>query len=125
MKSKKATKPWAIGLVMLSTVLIGFAQISWKLASSKLEPNLISLILNHHLIVGILLYCAAAAMLIIALKHGELSVLYPVVGMSYVWVSFLSMWLLSEMMTMLKWGGVALILAGVSSIGYGSAGGRK
>ena len=116
------TKPWAIAIVLLSTILMGFAQILWKTASSELKLNLISLIFNWQLMLGLFLYAISAALLVFALKHGELSVLYPVIGMNYVWVSLFSMWLLGEIMNTLKWIGVGAIIIGVSLIGYGSRG---
>lgn len=116
------TKSWAIGLVVVSTLIISFAQILWKMASSKLSLNVIELVMNWQLILGFVLYAIAAAALIFALKHGELSVLYPFVGASFVWVSLLSMWMLGEGMNVFKWSGVVFIILGLSFIGYGSKG---
>ena len=50
---------------------------------------------------------------------GEVSVLYPLLAMSYVWVSLLSIWFLGEVMTSVKWMGVMGIILGVSFIGIG------
>jgi len=55
-----------------------------------------------------------------ALRGGDLSVLYPFVSLSYIWVMLLSIKMLGEKMTKLKWLGILLIISGVSLIGLGS-----
>jgi uncharacterized membrane protein len=54
-----------------------------------------------------------------ALQGGELSVLYPLVSLGYVWVCLLSIRFLGERMNSVKWTGVAFIVAGVALIGVG------
>ena len=61
-------------------------------------------------------------MMVIALRGGDLSVLYPLIALSYVWVSILSQFILHDNMNFLKWAGVVSIIVGVSFIGMG---GRK
>jgi len=62
-----------------------------------------------------------AVILVIALKHGELSVLYPIIAMSFVWVSFLSIIFLNEIMNIWKWAGVITIILGICFIGKGGS----
>jgi uncharacterized membrane protein len=69
---------------------------------------------------GIGFYGVSTAMFIPALKGGELSVLYPLVALTYVWVSLLSVKFLNEKMNKMKWIGILLILFGVTLIGIGS-----
>ena len=60
--------------------------------------------------------------MILAFKKGELSVLYPVVATSYVWVSILAPFFFpSETMNGWKWAGVLLILFSISFLGWGSS----
>lgn len=66
---------------------------------------------------GIIFYALSAIIFIPALKGGELSVLYPFIALAYVWVAFLSKWILKEEVTSMKWIGILLILVGVSLIG--------
>lgn len=77
------------------------------------------LITNYYLIAGFALYGLGALLLIVALKYGELSTLYPFIALGFIWVSIASIIFLSESMSFLKWGGVIFILAGVSLIGKG------
>ena len=115
-----ATKLWAALTVFFTTLLTSSAQILYKFASQNLELNLISLLTNYYLIGGILLYAVGGILLIISLRGGEVSVLYPIIAMSYVWVSILSMYFLNETMAPLKWSGIFVIIAGIIFIGFGS-----
>ena len=115
------TKWWAIGLVVLTTVLTSAGQVLYKFGTNRLPelPVVLDYILNAFIISGLLVYGIGAVMLIIALKHGELSVLYPIIATSYIWVSLLSVYFFQEGMNPYKWLGVGAVVIGVSLIGYG------
>jgi uncharacterized membrane protein len=115
-----ATSLLSIVLVLLGTLVGAFGPILLKKASAKRLSQLKSLMTNYHLFGGVVLYVAGTVLFILALRGGELSVLYPFVSVTYIWVCLLSMKFLGEKMNMLKWGGVALIILGVSFIGVGS-----
>lgn len=115
-----ATQLWAIGLVISATLIGAFGPILLKKASAKRLSNLKSLAANYHLFGGVALYAIGTLLFIPALKGGELSVLYPFVALSYIWISLLSVRFLGEKMNRLKWLGIALIIIGVSFIGIGS-----
>lgn len=114
-----ATELWAIGLVILGTVVGAFGPILLKKASCELTLSIKSL-LNKNLLGGIALYGMATIVFIPALRGGELSVLYPFVALTYIWVSLLSVRFLKEKMNTQKWLGIAMIIVGVSLIGLGS-----
>ncbi|MAG91266.1 hypothetical protein CMO83_01155 [Candidatus Woesearchaeota archaeon] len=115
-----ATQLWAIGLVILATLIGAFGPILLKKASAKRLSKISSLMTNYHLFGGVALYGVGTVLFIPALKGGELSVLYPFVALIYIWVSLLSVKFLGEKMNKLKWVGIVLIIAGVTFIGYGS-----
>jgi drug/metabolite transporter (DMT)-like permease len=115
-----ATKLWAIALVLFCTLLTSSAQIFYKFAVDKLEWNILSIITNYYLIIGLLLYVIGAILLIISFRGGEVSVLYPIIATSYIWVSILSIYFFHEMMNNIKWIGVFIIVAGVALLGYHS-----
>ena len=117
---KMTTQLWAIGLVITATLTGAFGPILLKKASSKKLSSIKSLSTNYHLFGGVALYAVGTLLFIPALKGGELSVLYPFVSLSYIWVSFLSVKFLGEKMNPTKWIGIALIIIGVSFIGLGS-----
>ncbi len=115
-----ATKTWAVLLVLSCTAITTSAQIFYKLGANVLQFNLFSLITNYNLIIGLGLYAIGAALLIIALKGGELSVLYPIIATSYIWVTLASSYFFNEPVNLFKWIGIACVIIGVTVIGYGS-----
>ena len=115
-----ATQLWAIGLVILATLIGAFGPILLKKASAKKLSSLSSLLANYPLFGGVALYGVGTVLFIPALKGGDLSVLYPFVALTYIWVSLLSVKFLGEKMNKLKWTGIILIIIGVSFIGIGS-----
>ena len=116
-----ATQLWAIGLVILATFIGAFGPILLKKASAMKLSSISALVKNYNLFAGVSLYGLSTVLFIPALKGGELSVLYPLVALAYIWVSLLSVKFLGEKMNKLKWLGIALIIIGVSFIGIGSA----
>ena len=114
------TQLWVIGLVVLATLVGAFGPILLKKASAKSLSKISSLATNYHLFGGVSLYAIGTILFIPALKGGELSVLYPFVALSYIWVSLLSVKFLGEKMNRIKWFGISLIIIGVSLIGFGS-----
>lgn len=115
-----ATELWSIGLVILATLIGAFGPILLKKASAKKLSSIHSLMKNYHLFGGVFLYAIGTILFIPALKGGDLSVLYPFVALNYIWVSLLSVKFLGEKMNLMKWMGIACIIAGVSFIGIGS-----
>lgn len=115
-----ATQTWAILLVISATLVGAFGPILLKKASEKKLSSIKELSTNYHLFGGVALYGLGTLLFIPALKGGDLSVLYPFVALTYVWVSLLSVKFLGEKMNRLKWLGIAMIIIGVSFIGLGS-----
>ncbi|MBI2541853.1 EamA family transporter [Candidatus Woesearchaeota archaeon] len=115
-----AVQLWAVALVVLASLVGAFGPILLKKASARRLSKLSSLATNYHLFGGVALYAAGTLLFIPALKGGDLSVLYPFVSLSYIWVSLLSVRFLGEKMNKLKWLGIAMIILGVSFIGIGS-----
>ncbi len=115
------TQIWAIGLVIFAGLIGGIGPIYMKKGSEIIDLKKISTIYkNKFLMISLLIYGISSVIFIIALKGGELSVLYPLVGLSYVWVCLYSKIMLNEKMNKLKWLGIAVIVLGVSFIGFGA-----
>ena len=115
-----ATKLWAALLVLFTTLLTSSAQILWKKGSATLTFNIVGLLANNYIIGGILLYIVGGMLIIVAFRGGEVSVLYPIIATSYIWVSLLSVRFLGEVMNVFKWLGIMAIISGIILIGYGS-----
>jgi multidrug transporter EmrE-like cation transporter len=92
------------------------------MGSNELVQNGIEKVLTDYwLIGGYGCYAVSALLFIIALKHGELSVLYPIIASTYVWVTFLSpMFFPTDSINWLKIAGVLCIVGGVTTIGIGA-----
>lgn len=114
------TKAWAIGLMILCTVFTSIAQVFYKFGAARLEFDLISLITNFPLITGMVLYILGAVIMIIAFKGGEVSVLYPIIATSYIWVSLLSIYFFNEALNLFRWIGIFVIIIGIIFISAGS-----
>jgi drug/metabolite transporter (DMT)-like permease len=109
-------------LILIFTFLAATAQVMWKYGTIRLgeHPTLQVLITDVPLIAGLAVYGLGAILMIIALKHGELSVLYPLISLSYVWVAILSVLLFHESMPAAKIAGICVIMAGVATLGKGA-----
>ncbi len=62
----------------------------------------------------------STVLFVLALRRGELSLLYPVFTLTYVWVTVLSVKILHESMNNLKIAGLVTIMAGVAVLGRAS-----
>jgi len=114
-----ATKISAIIMMIICTALTSVAQVLYKKGMSYFQFDIISIITNYHLLSGFLLYGIGAVIMIYAFKTGEVTVLYPIIALSYIWVSLLAMYFFQEMMNLYKWVGVIFICIGIIFIGFG------
>lgn len=78
---------------------------------------LLGMIGNPKLFLGFCLYGAATVLMVAAFKYGELSILYPIISLSYVWVTILSLFLLNETLNPFKIAGLLAVMAGVAVLG--------
>ena len=115
-----ATTISSLLLVILATLVGAFGPILLKKASAKKLSQFRALLANYHLFSGVFLYALGTILFILALRGGELSVLYPFISLTYIWVCLLSMKYLGERMNWQKWAGIGLIILGVSFIGLGT-----
>lgn len=112
----------AVYLVAISTIVGAIAQILMKMGAdyTHTHPGLMGLITDVPLITGYALYGLMTVMMIVAYKDGEFSVLYPIISLSYVWVTALSVLVFHDTLNPFKCAGLALIIAGVAVIGRGT-----
>lgn len=113
----------SILLVLMCTVFGAAAQMLIKAGANSLPhingviPNLLAMAQNSKLIAGYSLYGISTVLLVVALRHGELSLLYPVIALTYVWVAILSVLVFHEYLNPLRLAGVVVIVAGVAILG--------
>jgi len=78
-------------------------------------------ILTHPVLFsGYALLGASTVLFVLALRHGDLSLLYPVLTLGYVWVTILSVVVFQDSMNVFKIAGVAVIISGVAILGRAS-----
>ena len=106
----------AIILSLICALLGSIGQTFFKLGSRKIAGNLLSWIFNWQIILGMCLYGLSAILFILALKGGKLSILYPVIASSYIWVTLISKYFLKEQINYFNWIGISLIICGVFMI---------
>jgi drug/metabolite transporter (DMT)-like permease len=115
-------------LVGLQTVFGATAQIFMKKGVDPsvhgMLPTLLRIFTNVNLFTGMALYGVAAILLILALRRGQLSLLYPVIALTFVWVAILSVIIFHENMTPMRVAGITTVVFGVGLLGLsgGSAG---
>ena len=108
---------WAIALVVLGTLIGAGGSFLLKKGADSMEWNVSALMKNTRLFFGLLLFVLASIVFIFALKGGEVSVLYPITALTYIWVALLSVKYLKEKMNAWKIAGTALIIMGVIVLG--------
>jgi len=122
---RAAHRSKGIGLVVICTLLGAAGQILIKLGANTLVhptpwSTFLAFFTNPLLIAGYCLYALMTVLFIFALKDGELSVLYPVISLSYVWVAGLSVWFFHDTLNWLKLLGIVTIVTGVAVLGKDS-----
>ncbi|MGB7760210.1 MAG: EamA family transporter [Bryobacteraceae bacterium] len=108
----------SILLVLFGAVVGSFGAVFLKLGAVRLM-GLMSLF-NWRLALGVALYLASSVFYALGIRHGQLSVLFPMVAAGYVWTLLWSRLFFHERFTRTKVLGLGLVLAGVVLVGLGS-----
>ena len=110
----------SILLVFACTILGSVAQLLIKTGMSHFSPHMMALVTNVPLIAGYSIYGINTLMMVLALKNGEMSMLYPIIALTYVWTTLLSYTLLGEPSNLYKNIGIVTIVLGVAVMGRGT-----
>jgi multidrug transporter EmrE-like cation transporter len=105
-------------LVFSCTVLGAAAQLLIKTGMDHFSPNLLAIAFNIPLVAGYTLYGVNTLMMVLALKNGEMSMLYPIIALTYVWTTLASYTLLGEPSNFYKNVGIVTIVLGVAVMGW-------
>lgn len=95
--------------MLASAAFVCFGQLFWKIGSSNNMLFVIGL--------GFILYGCGAILMIQAYKYGSVSVLQPLLSVSYVLSSILGVIVLAEVLTPLKVIAILFIMTGAIIIG--------
>jgi drug/metabolite transporter (DMT)-like permease len=110
-----ATKARAIVIMFFCTVFTAIGQLFYKLGANLLP----AIFTNWQLFAGFASYGLGLALFLLALRGGEVSVLYPIISTSYIWTNILAVVFLAESISPLRWAGSFVIMIGISLIGIG------
>lgn len=116
-----STTALGFGIVFVATLFSAFGPIFMKKGAKTFSLNPFKLVRNYAAIAGCAFFGFSAIIFVIGLRFGELSVLYPLTSLSYIWACLLSVKYLKEKMNRTKWLGMIAIIIGVVLIGLGRA----
>lgn len=118
MSVEAAQRRRSVLMVFGCTLFGAAAQVLIKTGANRLEQtDPLAMITNPALVAGYSLYGLSTILLVLALRRGQLSLLYPVISLTYVWVTVLSVWIFNESMNLFKLIGVGVIVLGVAVLG--------
>jgi drug/metabolite transporter (DMT)-like permease len=106
-----------VGLAILNSVLMVVGQTLWKLGADGKEVHgmeqLLRLFLSPYVIGGLLVYVVASALWIYILNKAELSYVYPIQSLAFVFALIIGATVFREQVTAWKIAGVIVICLGV------------
>ncbi len=109
----------SILLVFFGSIIGSLGMVFLKKASAPLHKGILH-ILNWNAALGVSLFLLSSVFYLKGISHGQLSVLYPMVSLSYVWALIWAKLFFDETFTRQKFFGLGLVLAGVACVGLGS-----
>jgi drug/metabolite transporter (DMT)-like permease len=106
-------------LVFTASIIGSFGAVFLKMGAARLNGSVLSFV-NTRLLLGVTLFLGSSVFYAFGIKGGELSVLYPMVSLGYIWTLLWSRLFFNEPFTRNKFLGLGLILLGVFFVGLGS-----
>lgn len=114
------TTPASSILLVLAASFVGsFGAAFLKSGADRLHRQIMTLITNWRLALGIFFFLASSLLYLRGIKHGELTILYPMVSLGNVWTLIWSRLIFHEPITHQKLTGVSLILIGIVFLAFG------
>jgi drug/metabolite transporter (DMT)-like permease len=105
-------------LVLFASVVGSFGAVFLKLGAVRLTG--FWSLLNWRLIMGVVLYLGSSVFYGLGIRHGQISVLFPMVSLGYVWTMVWARLFFKEQFTTQKFLGLGLVFLGVLFVGLGS-----
>ena len=108
-------------LVLFGSFIGSFGAVFLKLGAEHMKGSLARLLTNYWLATGIVLYLLSSVFYMMGVSQGELTVLYPMVSLGYIWAIVWARLFFKEPFTIPKIGGLVMIIFGVALINFGNA----
>lgn len=115
------TTPLKSILLVLAASFIGsFGAVFLKAGAGRLHRHLRTLFLNWRLAAGVAMYVLSLVFYMAGIREGELSVLYPMISLGYIWTMLWSRLFFNEPVSHKKVVGLVFILAGIVLLNTGN-----
>lgn len=112
------TTPLSSILLVFTAALIGSVGSAFlKAGASKLHRDPMTLLKNWHLAAGVGLYLLSSYFFVLGIKHGELTILYPMASLSYIFTLIWARLFFGELFSRNKFLGLGLIILGIVFLG--------
>jgi drug/metabolite transporter (DMT)-like permease len=106
--------------ILINIVLLVTGQTLWKIGIEPISIHGVKSILfamfSPWIMAGIALYVIATVIWIYLLKQMPLSMLYPIQSLAYIAAIFVAIFVFHEHVSVTRWVGVGVILAGVALV---------
>jgi drug/metabolite transporter (DMT)-like permease len=103
----------SIVMVLTASFIGSFGAVFLKLGANHLHRNVLTIFVNWRLGIGVVFFVSSSLLYLQGIRDGELTILYPMVSLGYVWTLFWSRLFFQEPFTRNKFIGLALILSGI------------
>jgi len=107
-------------LVFVAAFLGSFGAVFLKSGAGRLHRQIRTLLLNWRLALGVAFYLLSSFFFVLGVREGELTILYPMVSLGYVFTLVWSRLFFREAITRNKFMGIGLVLAGIVLLSLGS-----
>jgi drug/metabolite transporter (DMT)-like permease len=108
-----------LGAIAQLLIKVGMMPAHLDPSVKGLVPVVLAVVTDVPLVAGYACYGLFTIAMVLALREGELSKLFPIIALTYVWVTLLSYWLLKDTPNLYKNAGIAVIVIGVAILGQG------
>lgn len=108
-------------IAIIQSAFLAVAQYFMKIGVDRVVDYSMSWVffksfLNWQLGFSLLLYVLGMFIYLYMLKNYELSVVYPLTSISYIFTILIAMFLLGETVSVVRWAGILLVMLGVGLI---------
>ncbi len=110
----------SIAWVFTAGFVGSFGAVLLNSGAARLAFNIRARLTNWRLASGIAIYLLSFVFFVQGMRHGELSVLYPLVALGYLWTVLWAKLFFGEPLTWGKFIGLGMILVGISVLFLGN-----
>jgi drug/metabolite transporter (DMT)-like permease len=105
------------GVVLLKKGMTQIGEVK-KIDAAEIFRIVKAAVASPQILLGVFFEALFFACLLMLMSKSDISFLWPLTGLSFVFATFAAMWFLGEKVSSLRWVGVVLILLGAGLISY-------